>query len=284
MENESKEIKIPIKAIVEKNMIQCGCKYEEDEFNLIRKFFISCLNLGYLIPNDLNVLVSKFTSKIKFIILNYNSINKLDYYKISNGVLYISGYLKDYNYNFYEINFYKAICEVIWNANDNHIGISNALCNIAAEKVQNMDVNQSRIIMPKQQEEIIGNEKIKVRAGYYNYNLIISLLKQLFIGNGINENILIKRMFFEGYDVVLNDTFKDRNSLLLLEVLDKITLMYINRKVNNNVNAAEKSLIDKYQLLVNELFTSLDQNYFAFCALITSDDLRKKCMSKFNLS
>lgn len=284
MEDESKEIKIPIKAIVENNMASCGCKYEEDEFNLIRKFFIACLNLGYLTPNDLNIMVNKFTSKIKFIILNYNSVNKMDYYKVSNGVLYISGYIKDNNYSFYEINFYKALCEVIWNANDNHIGFSNALCNIAAEKIQNMDVNQSRIIMPKQSEEKIGSETIKVRAGYYNYNLIISLLKQLFIGNGINENIIIKRMFFEGYDSVLSDTFKDRNNLLLLEVLDKITLMYINRKVNNSVNPAEKSLIDKYQLLVNELFTSLDQNYFAFCALITSDELRKKCMSKFELA
>lgn len=282
MNEESKDIKIPIKAIVEQAMQQNGARYEEDEFNLLRKYFIACLNLGYLEPKDLVAMVNKFASVIKLIVLNYNNVNKMDYYMINGNVLYISGALKDTNDTFYEINFYKAVSEVVLKANDKHVGISSALCEMLAEKIHNMDTNGSRIILPRTVEEQIGNDKIELRAGYMNYNLVISLAKQLFISMNLNENKIINRMFFEGFDSVLNDTFNDKNSILLLEVLDKISIMYINRKVNGIFNQNEKSLMDKYQIIINDSFTKLDQNYFAFCALITTDELRKKCMEKLN--
>ena len=282
MENESKEVKIPIKLIVEQAMMSNGAKYEEDEFNLLRKYFIACLNLGFLKPEDLVTMVNKFASRIKFIALNYNNINKMDYYMINNGVLYISGALKDNNYAFYEINFYKAVSETIFMANDKHIGFSNAITNMTAEKIYNMDTNESRIILPKTTEDMQGNDKIKLRAGYENYNLIISLLKQLFISKGINENKVIHNMYFDGYDKVLNEILHESNDLLLLDVLDKITIMYINRKVHKNVNPSEKMLTDKYQIIINETFTKMDQNYLAFCALITTDELREKCMKKYS--
>lgn len=281
-ENESKDIKIPIKAIVEHAMTTNGARYEEDEFNLLRKYFIACLNLGYMEPKDLVPMVNKFAEKIKLIVLNYNNVNKMDYYVINNGVLYISGALKESNPMFYEINFYKAVTETVFNANDNHIGISNALCNMAAEKIYNMDTNGSRIVMPRTDEEIIGSDKIQVRAGYNNYNLIISLLKQLFICKSINENKVLHDMYFKGYDTVLKDTITDDNLKLLIDVLDKLCIMYIQRKVMNQTNASEKALLDKYQIIVNDMFTKMDQNYFAFCALITTDELRQKCMKKFD--
>lgn len=282
MEENSKDIKIPIKSIVEQAMNQNGARYEEDEFNLLRKYFIACLNLGYLEPKDLVPMVNKFASKIKIIVLNYNNVNKMDYYVINQGVLYISGALKDNNSSFYEINFYKAVSEVILNANDKHVGMSSAICEMMAEKIHNMDVNGSRIIMPRTDEEQIGSEKIQIRAGYMNYNLIISLAKQLFISMNINENKVINRMLFEGFDNVLNELFKDNNSRLLLDVLDKLCLIYINRKVRGEINPSEKILLDKYQIIINDSFKKIDQNYFAFCALITTDELRKKCMSKLN--
>lgn len=282
MEENSKDIKIPIKSIVEQAMNQNGARYEEDEFNLLRKYFIACLNLGYLEPKDLVPMVNKFASKIKIIVLNYNNVNKMDYYVINQGVLYISGALKDNNSSFYEINFYKAVSEVILNANDKHVGMSSAICEMMAEKIHNMDVNGSRIIMPRTDEEQIGSEKIQIRAGYMNYNLIISLAKQLFISMNINENKVINRMLFEGFDNVLNELFKDNNSRLLLDVLDKLCLIYINRKVRGEINPSEKILLDKYQIMINDSFKKIDQNYFAFCALITTDELRKKCMSKLN--
>lgn len=282
-EEGSKDIKIPIKAIVEQAMLQNGSKYEEDEFNLLRKYFIACLNLGYLEPKDLVLMVNKFASKIKFISLNYNNVNKMDYYMINQGVLYINGALKDTNDTFYEINFYKAVTETVFNAENSHIGLSSALCNIVAEKIYNMDVNSSRIIMPKTDEEKLGDTTIQVRSGYMNYNLIISLTKQLLISMGLNENKICQRMFFEGFDAVTNDVFDNQNSKLLLEVLDKLCIMYINRKVRGILNPSEFDLLEKYQIIINDSFKKIDQNYFAFCALITTDELRKKCMSKLNL-
>lgn len=283
MESEKKDIKIPIKAIVEQAMAQNGCKYEEDEFNLLRKYFIACLNLGFLVPDDLTLMMNKFASKVKLIVLNYNNVNRMDYYLLNAGVLYISGVLKDKNFMFYQINFYKAVTEVIFDAENSHIGLSSAICNMVAEKVYNMDVNESRIIMPRLSEEKINNDIIKIRSGYYNYNLTISLAKQLFISLGINENKLIKDMYFNGFDKVINENIKDSNSKLLIEVLDKLTIMYINRRVMNDVNPGEKSLLDKYQIMLNETFTKVDQNYLAFCALITTDELRSKLMKKFNI-
>lgn len=282
MNEENRDIKIPIKAIVEQAMQQNGARYEEDEFNLLRKYFIACLNLGYLEPKDLVPMVNKFAQVIKLIALNYNNVNKMDYYMINGNVLYISGALKDNNDAFYQINFYKAVSEVVLRANDKHVGMSSAICEMVAEKIYNMDVNSSRIIMPKTTEEQIGNDKIQIRAGYMNYNLVISLAKQLFISMGINENKVINKMFFDGFDAVLNETFNDNNTILLLDVLDKICLMYMNRLVRGMVNPSEKSLIDKYQIIINDTFVKLDQNYFAFCALITTDELRKKCMEKLS--
>ena len=282
-EENSRDIKIPIKSIVEQSMMQNGARYEEDEFNLLRKYFIACLNLGYLEPKDLVVMVNKFASRVKLIVLNYQNINKMDYYAINQGVLYINGALKDANDTFYEINFYKAVTETIFNTPSDKIGIASAICEIVAEKIYNMDVNGSRIIMPKTDEEMIGDKKIEIRAGYMNYNLVISLAKQLFISQALNENKVIKQMYFDEFNKVINETFKDKTTLLLIEVLDKLCIMYINRRVKKQVNPSEFDLLEKYQIIINDTFKKIDQNYFAFCALITTDELRKKCMSKMNL-
>ena len=244
-EQQTKDIKIPIKAIVEHAMTTNGARYEEDEFNLLRKYFIACLNLGYMEPKDLVPMVNKFASKIKLIVLNYSNINKMDYYVINNGVLYINGALKEENPTFYEINYYKAVTEVVFAANDKHIGLSNALTNMAAEKIYNMDTNGSRIVMPRTDEEMIGNEKIQIRAGYTNYNLIISLLKQLFICKGINENKVLHDMYFNGYETVINGLSFGDNEKLLLDVLDKLCIMYVQRRVMKQTNPSEKTLLDK---------------------------------------
>ena len=279
-EQESRDIKIPIKAIVEHAMTSNGAKYEEDEFNLLRKYFIACLNLGFMEPKDLVPMVNKFAEVIKFIVLNYNNVNKMDYYAINGSVLYINARLKEENPSFYEINFYKAVTEVVFRANDKHIGLSNALTNMAAEKIYNMDTNGSRIIMPTTKEEKIGDKTIQIRAGYSNYNLIISLLKQLFICKRINENKVLKDMYFNGYEQTINDILNDNNVKLLIDVLDKLMIMYIKRIIMHQTDPNEMVLLDKYQIIINDMFTNIDQNYFAFCALITTDELREKCMKK----
>ena len=279
MEDDN-SIKIPIKDIVENAVNQNGCNYPEDEFNLIRKYFIACLNLGFLVPKDLVEMVNKFCYKIKYITTNFNGTNKLDYYMIKDGVLYLNGMLKDNNPDLYEINYYKALSEVVFNISSNHTAIGNTLCEMAAEKIYNMDTNDSRIIMPVTTNEIIEGVQIQLRAGYKNYNLIISLLKQFFICKGINENKFIKDMFFEGYDIVLRKYLNEKNDDLICDILDKINSIMINRLRTRQEVKGEKDLIDKYQIIVNSMFKVIDQNYLAFCALITTDDLREKCMKQ----
>ncbi len=279
MEDDN-SIKIPIKDIVENAVNQNRCNYPEDEFNLIRKYFIACLNLGYLVPKDLVEMVNKYCSKIKYITTNFNGNNKLDYYVINNGTLYLNGMLKDNNSDLYEINYYKAMSEVIFNVSSNHEALANTLCEMTAEKVYNMDVNDSRIIMPTTANEMIEGVQIQLRAGYKNYNLAVNLLKQFFICKGINENKVIRDMFFDGYDKVIGDFVKDNNDKLVCDILDKINLIMINRIRTRQPFKGEKELIDKYQIIVNSMFDKIDQNYLAFCALVTTDELREKCMKQ----
>lgn len=274
--NETKDIKIPIKAIVEQQMNMNGAKYEEDEFNLLRKYFIACLNLGYLKPDDLNTMVGKFASQIKFIVLNYNNMNKLDYYVINGSVLYINGMVKDSNSELYEISFYKAVSEVIFKASDKYVSLSTLICQMVAEKIYNMDTNASRIILPNLVHKKIGEVTHNVRSGYLNYSLLISLLKQLLISKKINENILIRNLYFEGMEKAYNTYFEDSTSKLLLEVLDKILLLYINFRIKNDANPSLNKLIEKYQIIVNDFFKNKDVEYFAFLALVTTDELREK--------
>lgn len=282
MEDESKNVKVPIKGIIEQEMAKNLCKYEEDEFNILRKYFIACLNLGYIEPSNLVLMVDKFCSKIKYIVTNFNSINKLDYYVISNGVIYISGALKDNNLDFYEINLYKAVTETIFASDDNHIGFSNSLCYMVAEKVYNMDENDSRIILPKTNIDFINGTEHKLRSGYSNYDLTITLLKQLLICKNIMENQMIKDMFVSGYQSVLENIFNKPNDELVLTVLDKISLMYINRKTKNSADPSEGELVKKYQIIINGMFEKVNQYYYAFCALVTLDDLRNKFVENMN--
>lgn len=279
---EGRDIKIPIKALVERSVIRNRASYEEDEFILLRKYYIACLNLGFLMPNDLSEMIDKFTSKIKKISLDFKFINKLDCYKIVDSALYIDGRQKFENCEFYEKNFYKAVSEVIFDCNDEHIGISNALTYITAEKIYNMDTNGSRIVMPKTVTETIGDEEIQIRAGYKEYNLIISCLKQLFISRKINENKAIQEMFFKGYTEVYNDIISGKNEFFI-EILDKLCLMYISRIAVHKTHEKEKDLLDKYQIMINDNFNEMNQDWFAFLALCTTDGLRQKCMEKFDI-
>ena len=179
MEDEGNDIKIPMLTIVERSMNKNGARYMEDEFNLLRKYFISCLNLRYLLPKDLSIMVDKFSDKVKFIVLSYNGISKLDYYKISDGVLYINGNLKISSPELYEISFYKAVTEVIFGKIKGFEAFNTSICQMVAEKVYNMSENNSPIIMPSLKKDVIGDVTHNLRSGYNNYNLIITLLKQL---------------------------------------------------------------------------------------------------------
>ena len=117
--------------------------------------------------------------------------------------------------------------------------------------------------------------KYKIGINGVKYKIISSL-------NINNENKLIHDMYFNGYESVIKNIFTDDNTKLLINVLDKLCIMYIKRIVMKQTDSSEQALLDKYQIIVNDMFTKMDQNYFAFCALITTDELREKCMKKFD--
>lgn len=62
MDNE-KNIKIPIKKIVENSAKNFGCDFNYDDMMYIRRFFIACLNLGFLEPEDLKENVTLYVQK-----------------------------------------------------------------------------------------------------------------------------------------------------------------------------------------------------------------------------
>ena len=283
-----KDIKIPIKDLLQKSVVKHMVSYEEDEFNLLRKYYIACLNMGFFEPKDLPDMINKFTSKIKSITTDCKVMHLLDSYFVDYSVLYIDGELKYENPKQYEISFYKAVTETIFNYHETHVGIGCALIEMAAEKIYTMDEKGSRLIMLKTSVEKIGDKCIEIRSGYENFNLLVSCLKQLFIARNINENKVISDMYFNGYDTVFSQLYADRlnfkNSKALVSLLDNICLMYVQRMTKKKAHPKELETLRVYQRFVNKLFEKHHgSNYLAFLALVTEDDLRREFMDNTDL-
>ncbi len=66
----------------------------------------------------------------------------MDYYFINNFTIYFAGKIVNDNDYLYELNFYKAVTDVIFECDDSlYIAASNALSEIVAKKVQNISIN-----------------------------------------------------------------------------------------------------------------------------------------------
>lgn len=275
-------VKIPMKTIVEKLLEYYDCEYEVYEVNLISRYFIACLNLGYAVPEDLEYVVSKLAKKVKKIEHSLSERNGLEYYKLDGDTLYVPDYLILYDNELYDKTIFKAITEAVLGFDDELACVSNAFLEIMAEKVFNMDVNDSRIIMPKTERYIVGDEVLTLRAGYENHKLTINLLKQLFICKNINENLLFRNMLSGSFKEEWEKLLEDKQVKSLLKMLNTIALMDMERCITEVVNQRELEYIETYQMLINNMFTQLNHNYLAFSALITTNDLRNKCVRKFN--
>lgn len=201
---------------------------------------------------------------------------------IADNTIYVLNGLKQYDAELYDKTIFKAISEAILCFDDEFDCISNAFLEMMAEKIFNMDVNGSRIIMPRTEHYVVGEQILDLRVGYERYTLTLNLLKQLFICKEINENRLIHDIVNGSFDEEWSELLSDSQVKFLFQMLEAISLMEKKRCISNAVNPKEFEYIEKYQTIINEMFTELDHNYFAFCALITTDDLRSKCMSKFN--
>ncbi len=274
------DVKIPIKAIVEQMEKTYNCEYEFDEMSLIRRYFIACLNMGYIAPEQLADAVARLAKKVKRFEFTMSKRQGLEYYMIANNTIYVPDGLKQHDAELYDKTIFKAISEAVLGFDEDFACVSNALSEMMAEKIFNMDVNGSRIIMPRTEQYVIGEQKLDLRAGYERYNLTLNLLKQLFICKDINENKLIHDILNGSFDEEWGKILANKQVKFLVQMLEAISLMDKKRCISKAVNPKELEYIEKYQIIINDMFKKLDQNYFAFCALITSDDLRATCMRK----
>lgn len=278
-EQDGRNIKVPIKDILDECIAFNECSYPIETTFLIRRFSISGLNLGYYTPEDLPVIVNRFCSKIRCIKYDYNigTDNSVKHYSIKNGTLYLSEELESINPYLFEISAFAAFFEVISEADvyHEHEIFKTVLSYMAGEKFLNMDKNDSRIIMPKTEELVCGQYKYELRAGYTFFNLPIVLVKQLFIALHKNENILIRNSLLGNFtkdtvDELVND---NKQVSMLISVVDVITRSYINQEYEE-----ANKLLFKYQKIINLLFKKVDQDYLAFCALILTDEWRSSLM------
>ena len=277
---EKMDVRIPIKEIIDTVIRKNSCIYNEEYITLMRKFFIGCLNLGYIEEDNIYNIVRKI-GKIKEIVHKDSIVNVFEHYYIENGILYIE---KQKGNESYILDFYKALSEIMFNSpNFKNNSLYCALTEMLSEKVYNMDINGSKIIMPKSEQYMVGEKKLDLRAGYKRCNLTINLLKQLFIYKGINENEVISNIINgNGFENEIAKITDDEDVKVLFNIIEKISLMDRNRIITGKVNHEEMEYIIEYQKKINDLFVKMDQNYFAFLALITSDDLRAKCIKKFD--
>lgn len=280
---DSNNIKIPIKGILESCMSAHDCDYPLEATYLIRRFAISGLNLGYYKPENLVEIMDKFCSRIKAIKFDYEigADNEITHYSIKGNTLHLCEDLEAFDDYLYTTAAFSAFFEAISSACDYHEHeiVKTALSYMVGEKFLNMDINDSRIIMPKTTEIELGAEnnkqKLQLRAGYLPcWNLSITLLKQYFISIGENENILFRDAILNNFEDVMQRIEKRNNQAkILFSTIETIYKLHVSRH-----EIDELKMIDKYQMLVNSIFKRIDQNYFAFCALITTDDCRQKLM------
>lgn len=275
--SNDKCIKVPIKDMILNAIEKNNCEYEEISIDFLRAYFVAGLNLGFIDIYDLDTLIGRFASRIKRILIIHENLSensvKDSCQIIRESILMISEKTDEK-----AIDFFKAITEVLFRSENKKYGtvFRTVISEIVAERIENMHMNNSRIIMPAIDNEVIGNSHLTIRAGYQKYNLFITLLKQFLIMMDFNENLIIRRAFDEGIDKVYDEIIENEDSMLLMNTIYNL---YTDRVENNQYSANEIKLIEGYQLFVNSLFKKTNRSYYAFLALVTTDSLRKKCMS-----
>lgn len=280
------DVKIPIKDLLRELQERNGSSYDWDNELLLRRYYIACLNMGYIDPEELAVAVNKFVKKIKTFEVDAfknepSPIYGIECYKATRETLLLHKALIDLDEDkeLYDKTVFKAVSEImLGGVNKDYPCLSYVFGEMLAEKIYCMDVSEKRIIMPKTEQLYIGEDMVEVRCGYERYQLAINLLKEFFIAYRLNENIILSKAIKSDpsdWLSVLTDTEEKESLLKTLEVISQLENY---RLITGRTHPKELSLIEKYQLKLNALFKKPDQNYFAFCALITNDELREKCM------
>ena len=286
MDNEKKDIQIPIKGIVERAAKKHGCVFDFYDMLYIRKFFIACLNYGYLEPEDLeqkcDVLCSRLKAFVPSAKENLSPINP--FYKIDNGVLYIASDSRDTSEDYITIAYFKAFMQALLGWDGKCTSVEETLCSIAAEHLYVIDIDGNRIVMPKSEHEYIADKEGKsfeltLKAGYRQFNYPISMLKMFFIVIGCNENVLIKDMLNSSFNEQFDALFKSKDDMKVLKQFNELFIMYIPR-INGKPSTEELEAIKRYSLLLTDIINEVGPNSFAFFALIPDDEIRNLAFAK----
>ncbi len=287
MDNEN-NIKIPIKKIVENSAKKFGCDFNYDDKMYIRRFFIACLNLGFLEPKDLMEKCDALCSRIKSIIpsskKSVSTINKT--FKIDKDILYIQrAYAMNATEELITIGYFKAFLYVLLGCEGKLLSFEETLCSLAAEKIYVMDVKSERIVMPKSENECIVDKdrnpyQITLRSGHRQFNFPILMLKMFFIAAGYNENQVILDMLHSSFNEQFIALIDSKQNIEAIKKFNELFIMYISR-INGKPSTEELEAIKRYSLLLTDVIDEVGPNSFAFFALIPDDKIRDLAFAKF---
>ena len=286
MNNEKKDIQIPIKGIVERAAKKHDCVFNFYDMLYIRKFFIACLNYGYLEPEDLEQKCDVLCSRLKaFVPSSKENLSPINpFYKIDNGVLYIASNSRYASEDYITIAYFKAFMQALLGWDGKCTSVEETLCSIAAEQLYVMDVDSNRIVMPKSEHEYIADKngnpfQLTLRAGYRQFNYPITMLKMFFVVIDCNENMLIKNMLNSSFNEQFDLVFKSNENMKVLKQFNELFIMYISR-INGKPSTEELEAIKRYSLLLTDIINEVGPNSFAFLALIPDDDIRELAIEK----
>lgn len=280
--SKSGNISIPIKSYIEYWLKKNDADYSDDTITALRCYGIALLNLRFIQLDSLHSIIDKITSAIKRVVFIDKPINnKLDHYRIVDEILYIDGEAASPDTIEYDITLFKAFTQALINADDKQIGISNAICEMIAERVWKYKLKETTIIIPCLQREIINGIPMKTFTGYRNYDVIINLLLMYFFAFGINCDDIFRRMMKpnSSFNKVIDEIIDCFSSHELLEQLDKIALAEIRRKGIGVETPDEAELIRKYQkdvfyTIICESETNRKVHYDEFIDSVMEQELK----------
>ena len=278
-DREDKSISIPIKGIIEDAIRKSHSHYLEEFIFLLRGYFIALLNLGYIIPNELEHIVTVLVTKVNEITFGLGSDKKK--YEITDKTLRIN--FKYINCKFhddeplskeYNIVFYGAVTYVIFDCIKSDLqGIADIVCHLIGERVYTIHNEERRVIFPKTKvETIFAGKKIETRTGYVDKNIEAGLFKQCCMTYDVNENNIFSQMFLSGFDKTLEKLSVDM--LRTFGVLDKYIIIRKNK--NSYFNSFDYEFIEQFQLELASNFKKVTPTFLAFLALAISEEIRKK--------
>lgn len=291
-EKDGTNILVPIKALIQSSAELNGANYADDEFNLLRRYFITCLNMAYFPDTGLETYVNKFTTSIHSIICckNNNYIPtslaldntallkwSRDSFVVFKNVLYINSFDKyTENNESYEILFFQAVTSVLINTTEKMPSLAIGVTQLLADRIYNYDKTGRRFFPPKSEELLLGNHTLTLRSGFTNNKIIATLLKQLFFLTDINELSFSKSLFQQGYTNALKVIRTNSNVLSLIRIMDEIQNL-INAEFFCYLPEDEWCYIRKFEIEANDYFNDHKApNYIAFLALVPDKELIKE--------